>query len=54
MRRLETEPKAYTPVWYDYPKSDGLTKKDKVQDKNAEKANTYHVLPSSTNNLFPY
>ena len=53
MRRLETEPKAYTPVWYDYPKSDGLTKKDKVQDKNAEKANTYHILPSSTNNLFP-
>ncbi|AKU70116.1 hypothetical protein ADJ77_09875 [Prevotella fusca JCM 17724] len=54
MRRLETEPKAYTPVWYDYPKSDGLTKKDKVQDKNAEKANTYYALPSSTNNLFPY
>ena len=35
-------------------KSDGLTKEDKAQNKNAEKANRYHVFPSSTNNLFPY
>ena len=35
-------------------KSDGLTKEDKAQDKNAEKANRYHVFPFSTNNLFPY
>ena len=35
-------------------KSDGLTKEDKAQNKNAEKANKYHVFPSSTNNLFPY
>ena len=46
--------KAYTLAWYDYPKSDGLTKKDKAQDKNAEKANKYRVFPSSTNNLFSY
>ena len=45
---------AYTPASYDYPKTDGLTKEDKAQDKNAEKANRYHVFPSSTNNLFPY
>ena len=41
-------------VWYGYPRSDGLTKRDKAQNKNAEKANRYHVFPSSTNNLFPY
>ena len=46
--------KAYTLALYDYPKSDGLTKRDRAQDKNAEKANRYHVFPSSTNNLFPY
>ena len=46
--------KAYTLAWYDYPKSDGLTKEDKAQHKNAEKANRGYVFPSSTNNLFPY
>ena len=37
--------KAYTLAWYDYPKSDGLTKEDKAQNKNAEKANEYDVYP---------
>ena len=37
--------KAYTLAWYDYPKSDGLTKEDKAQNKNAEKANEYEVCP---------
>ncbi|MGP1417912.1 hypothetical protein, partial [Prevotella fusca] len=46
--------KDYTPSWYDYPKSDGLTKRDNAQDKNVEKANGCYVFPSSTNNLFPY
>ena len=54
MRRLETEPKAYTPVWYDCPRSDGLTKEDEAQNKNAGKANRCYVFPSSTNNLFLY
>ena len=35
-------------------KSDGLTKEDKAQHKNAEKANRGYVFPSSTSNLFPY
>ena len=35
-------------------KSDGLTKEDKAQHKNAEKVNRGYVFPSSTNNLFPY
>ncbi|MGP1493337.1 MAG: hypothetical protein ACTTJJ_07985, partial [Prevotella fusca] len=46
--------KVYTPVWYDYPKSDGLTRGIKNKIINAEKANRCHVLPSSTNNLFPH
>ena len=35
-------------------KSDGLTKEDKAQHKNAEKVNRGYVFPSSTSNLFPY
>ena len=46
--------KAYAPEWYDYPKSDGLTKGDNAQNKNAENANRCYVLPPSTNNFFPY
>ena len=46
--------KAYAPEWYDYPKSDGLTKRDNAQNKNAENANRCYVLPPSTNNFFPY
>ncbi|GAB6963544.1 hypothetical protein JCM17724A_22930 [Prevotella fusca JCM 17724] len=45
--------KDYTPAWYDHAKSVGLIKRDKAQDKNAEKTNKYHVFPSSTNNLSP-
>ena len=45
--------KAYAPVWYDYPKSDGLTKRDNAQNKNAENANRCYVFQSSMNNLFP-
>ena len=50
---------AYTPVWYDCPKSDYLTKRDKAQDKMQKRQiNTMstrnHVFPHSTNNLFPY
>ena len=37
--------KAYTLAWYDYPKLDGLTKGDKAQNKNAEKANENDVCP---------
>ena len=37
--------KAYTLAWYDYPKSDGLTKEDKAQNKNAETANENDVYP---------
>ena len=54
MRRLETEQRLIHLVWYGYPKSDDLIKRDKAQDKKAEKSNRYHVFPSSTNKLFPY
>ena len=54
MRRLETKQRLIHLHGNDYPKADGLTKRDKTQDKKAEKANRYHVFPSSTNNLFPY
>ena len=35
--------KAYTLAWYGYPKRDGLTKRDKVQDKM--KIDTKSVRP---------
>ena len=53
------ELKAYALAGYDYPKSDGLTKGDKLQDKMQERkidAMPVHqnFFPSSTSDLFPY
>ena len=56
---MEIELKAYALAGDDYPKSDGLTKGDKLQDKMQERkidAMPVHqpVFLSSTNDLFPY
>ena len=53
MRRLETKQRLihlHGMTVQDQTVSKG---RDKAQDKNAEKANRYHVFPSSTNDLFP-
>ena len=50
MRRLEKEQRLIHLVWYGYPKSDGLTKRDKAQDKKAESQTdtiSFHLLQTN-------
>ena len=54
MRRLEKEQRLIHLYGMTVQDRTVSQREDKAQNKNAEKANKYHVFPSSTNNLFPY
>ena len=49
---MENRIKAYAFARYDCPKSDGLTKGVKLQDKNAGKTDRYDARPSACLSVF--
>ena len=49
--------KAYAPEWYDYPKSDGLTKRDNAQNKMQKMltdAMSFRLLQTTSSHITRY